>query len=401
MGLSKKEKKHFLLNRGVVEIIEKDSLERKLKSGRKLRVKLGIDPTASFLHLGSAAVLRKLKQFQNMGHQIVLIIGDFTATIGDPAGREEARKPLNRTEIKKNMENYLNQINLILDINKTEICYNSAWYAKKQQNFFYTLISKVTVQQSLERDDFLKRWKAGRPISILELLYPLLQGYDSVQVKADVEIGGTDQKFNLLMGRRVQKIFTQSEQDVLTIDLLIGADGIKKMSKTAGNFIKIDETPDLQFAQIMSLKDELMPLYFELLTDIPDKKISEIKNLIKHRGEGLKKIKSQLAFEIVKSFHGAIAAGTARRNFERVFMKKNIPAGMPVFKLNKSMNLKELLLKSGLALSGAASQRLIEQGAVSLDGQIIKDWRFEIKLTSLKPAVVLKIGKHRFLKIQQ
>lgn len=394
--MSKKEQIDSLFNRGVVEVIEKKHLEQQLKSGRKLRVKFGIDPTAPFLHLGHAAVLRKLRQFQDLKHQIVLVIGDFTATIGDPAGKEKTREPLTRKTVRENMKDYLKQAGLILNIKKTEIHHNSKWYEKKRPDFLYALISNITVQQSLERDDFSQRFKTGRSISILELIYPLMQGYDSVQVKSDIEIGGTDQKFNLLMGRRIQKLFNQPEQDILTVDLLIGADGVKKMSKTSGNVIKINEPPETQFAQIMNLKDELMPPYFELLTDVPDKKISDIKNFIKYPNGELKKVKSLLAFEIVKSFHGKSSAQKAALDFERVFKEKKEPSEIKEFKLVQPIILKEFLVKSGLAASGAASQRLIEQGAVSLGGKIIKDWRYEVKL---KSAEILKVGKHQFLKI--
>lgn len=394
--MSKKEKNDFLLNRGVVEIIEKNNLEQQFKNRRKLRVKFGIDPTAPFLHLGSAAALRKLRQFQDLGHQAVFIIGDFTAMIGDPAGREIARRPLTEAEIKLNVKDYLNQAGKIINLKKAEIYYNSDWFKKGGVKMILELTRAGSVQQILRREDFQKRIQAGRDIALLEALYPLMQGYDSVKVKADVEIGATEQKFNLLMGRRVQRYFGMPEQNVMIFKILIGTDGVKKMSKTSGNVIKIEETPDTQFAQVMNLKDESMPMYFELLTDIPDKKILEIGNLIKRPDGNLKKIKSQLAFEIVKSFHGKKAAEKALLNFDNIFKEKNTPDALKEFKITKPINLKELIVRAGLAVSGAASQRLIEQGAVSLNGEILKDWRGEIKF---KKSVVLKVGKHQFLKV--
>lgn len=396
MPLSKKEKLHFLLNRGVVEIIERNNLEAKLKSRRKLRIKFGIDPTAPFLHLGHAAALRKLRQFQDLGHRAVFIIGDFTAMIGDPVGRESARQPLSKTEIKRNIKDYLSQAGKIINIKKAEIYYNSRWFKKEGIKTILELSRAGSMQQVLRREDFQKRIQAGRDVTLLEALYPLMQGYDSIKVKADVEIGATEQKFNLLMGRRIQRYFGTPEQDVITFKILIGTDGVKKMSKTGGNFIKIAEAPDSQFAQIMNLKDELMPIYFELLTDVSDKKISEIKNFINRPSGELRKIKSQLAFEIVKNLHNQTAADKARLRFDSVFKEKQAPAALKKIKIIKPINLKELLVKSGLVLSGAAGQRLIEQGAVSLDGQVLKDWRSEIKL---KLPTVLKVGKHKFLKL--
>lgn len=394
--MSKKEKIDFLLNRGVVEIIEKNNLEQQLKNRRKLRVKLGIDPTAPFLHLGSAAALRKLRQFQDLGHQAVFIIGDFTAMIGDPAGRETARHPLTAAEIKLNVKDYLNQAGKIINLKKAEVYYNSDWFKKDGIQMILELTRAGSIQQILRREDFQKRIQAGRDITLLEALYPLMQGYDSVKVKADVEIGATEQKFNLLMGRRVQRYFRMTEQNIMIFKILIGTDGVKKMSKTSGNVIKIEEAPDTQFAQIMNLKDELMPMYFELLTDIPDKKILEISDLIKRPDGKLKEIKSQLAFEIVKSFHGKAAAGKALLNFNNIFKEKNTPIALNEFRIIKPINLKELIVKAGLAVSGAASQRLIEQGAVSLGGKVLKDWHSEIKLKS--PAI-LRVGKHQFLKV--
>ena len=273
-----------ILSRGVESVIEKDNLQKRLIDGKILRVKLGIDPTAKDLHLGHAVILRKLRQFQALGHQIVLIIGDFTAMIGDPSGRSEMRKTLTQEQIQKNMSAYLEQAGLIIDINKTEVRYNSEWYKDKNALFFLDLASKFTVARSLERDDFQKRIKEGHDIALSELLYPILQGYDSIAVKADVELGGTDQTFNVFMGRKVQRRFDMPEQDIMTLTLLEGTDGVHKMSKSLGNYIGLTETPSDMFAKIMSIPDTLMPKYFLLLTDkdMPDAPPKQAKQKLAH-----------------------------------------------------------------------------------------------------------------------
>src|SRR3990167_7601790 len=266
-----------LLERGVEEIIDKEHLKERLKKGEKLRVKLGIDPTAKDLHLGHTVVLRKLKQFQDEGHQAVFIIGDFTATIGDPSGRDTLRPNLTSEQIKENMKNYLTEASKVIAIKKAEIRYNSEWYKDKGVDFLMDLTSKFTVARILERDDFQKRLKDDRDISLLEILYPILQGYDSFEVKADIELGGTDQKFNLLMGRKVQKRFGQAEQDIVTTPLIEGLDGVKKMSKSSGNYIGLsDEAVDM-FGKVMSLPDDLMVKYFTLLTDVSQEDIELLK----------------------------------------------------------------------------------------------------------------------------
>src|SRR3989338_1504814 len=288
-----------ILERGVDEVIERDHLEGRLAKGDKLRVKLGIDPTASNLHLGHTVVLRKLRQFQDLGHQAVLIIGDFTGLIGDPSGRSAERPLLTEADVKENMRDYLKQAGKVLDLKKLEVRYNSEWFKDKKSDFIMDLMSRFTVARSLERDDFQKRLKANEDLSVTEILYPLLQGYDSVAIKADVELGGTDQKFNLLTGRRVQRRFGLPEQDILTVPLLVGLDGERKMSKSLGNYIGLSDQPAEMYAKVMSWADETMLKAFELLTDVD---MAEVKVWQKQLGP--RDFKARLAFEVTKIFHG-------------------------------------------------------------------------------------------------
>ncbi len=377
-----------LLTKGTDEVILKKHLEEKLKSGAKLRVKFGIDPTMRDLHLGHAVPLLKLKQFQDLGHQAILLVGDFTAMIGDPSGRANARKPLTKNEVQKNMADYIRQAAKILDIKKVEIRYNSEWYAREGMDFVVKITSRFTYAQLIEREEFQRRIKAKADISLLELIYPLLQGYDSVELKADVEIGGTDQKFNLLMGRKVQQRFNQPEQDIITVPLLEGTDGTKKMSKSSDNYIGLTEDPFKMFGKIMSIPDKIMSRYFQLLTEVPQKEIVDLSP----RDQKLK-----LAREIVNFYHGNKTAGQAQEEFIKVFSEGEAPSQIKTIKITpRSIGAKELLVKCDLAKSLSGAQRLIEQGAVSLDGQIVKDWRQKISIS--KPSI-LKAGKHHFIKL--
>jgi len=377
-----------LLERGVEETIIKKHLEERLASGKKLRVKFGIDPTMSDLHLGHAVPLLKLRQFQDAGHQAVLLVGDFTAMIGDPSGRTATRKPLTKTEIKSNMADYIKQAGKILDIKKVEVRYNSEWYSKKGIDFLVEITSRFTYAQLIEREEFKQRIAKGADITLLELIYPLLQGYDSVELKADVEIGGTDQKFNLLMGRKVQQKFGQPEQDILTVPLLVGTDGAKKMSKSYDNYIGLAENPFEMFGKVMSIPDKIMKKYFELLTNVVTEEIS---------GLALVDQKLKLAGEIVSFYHGNKEAEKAKEEFVRVFKEGEAPTDIEIKKITpSSIGAKELLVKLNLAKSLSEAQRLIEQGAISLDGQIIKDWRQEI---TIEKPTILKSGKHRFIKL--
>ncbi|MBI3337391.1 MAG: tyrosine--tRNA ligase [Candidatus Staskawiczbacteria bacterium] len=379
-----------ILGRGVAEIIEKESLKNKLLSGKQLRIKFGIDPTAPDLHLGHTVVLRKLKQFQDLGHKIIFLIGDFTATIGDPSGRMSQRQQLSKKEIKKNMKDYTKQASKILDIKKTEIRYNSEWYKKKKAIFLMELSSKITYARVIERDDFQKRIKENSDINMLELLYPILQGYDSVELMCDVELGGTDQKFNLLMGRKVQKRYDLPEQDIVTVPLLEGTDGVKKMSKSIGNYISLNELPVEMYGKIMAIPDGLILKYAELLTGMNNEEIINIPN---PRDQ-----KAVLAKEIVRIYYGEKEAQKAEKEFNAVFRDKEKPTDIPVFSTNREVYpILDLLYDSGLAESKNDAKRVIQGGGLKIAGDTITDWRKEIKI---KHNMIIKFGKHKFIEIK-
>lgn len=387
----------ILLGRAVNEIINRDSLEAKLKSGKILRVKLGIDPTAPDIHLGHTVSLIKLKQFQDLGHKAVLIIGDFTAAIGDPAGRFEYRKPLSPQIIMKNLKTYLKQIAKIIDIKKTEVCYNNKWFGKMTLKELFFLTSQVTIQQLIEREDFQKRMKSNQAIALIEVLYPLFQGYDSVMVKADVEIGGEDQKVNLLMGRRVQRVYKVPEQDILTTWLIEGVDGAKKMSKSFGNYIGIAEKPNVIFGKIMSIPDSLIIKYFRALTMIADSEIDKFEMELKSKKTNPRDIKGKLAYEIVKIYHGEKSAKEAEEEFNKVFRKHELPEKMPVVILKKgSYDAPDLLLKLNMVKSKGEARRLVNENAVKINGETVKDPKIKINAAS---GLVVQIGKKRFVKI--
>lgn len=379
-----------VLTRGVDEVIVAEHLRKELESGKKLRIKFGIDPTAPDLHLGHTVPLRKLRAFQELGHQAVLIIGDFTATIGDPSGRSEQRKQLSKEEVKKNLKTYLAQAKKVLDLDKVEIHYNSEWFAKEGLMKFYELTSKVTIQRAMERDDFQKRLADNKDVSTLEILYPLFQGYDSVKVKADVEIGGKDQKFNLLMGRRVQRGYDMKEQDIMTVPLIEGTDGVRKMSKSFGNYIGLTEKPELMLGKIMSIPDNLIIKYFELLTEVSG---DEIKKMVKEPANP-RDLKLRLAREIVAMYHSEAAAKKAEENFIKTFSKKEMPEEIKEVKV-KSKNILDILVETGLCASKGEARRNVEQGGVTVDGKIVKDFNFEVKSGN-----VIKKGKRHFVKIK-
>ena len=388
-----------LLTRGVEEVIEKKHLKIRLLSGEKLRVKLGIDPTAKDLHLGHTVVLRKLKQFQNLGHQIILIIGDFTATIGDPSGRNELRPQLSREQIQANLQNYLSQAGKVINIKNTEVHYNSEWYSKKGIVFLFELTSKFTIARQLERDDFQKRIKEERDISVTEILYPLLQGYDSVEVKADVELGGTDQKFNLLTGRRVQKRFGLTEQDIMTTPLLEGLDGVRKMSKSLGNYIGLSDSSTDMFGKIMSIPDDLMVKYFELLTEVGEVEIEQLRNDRLHPSlatKNPKQWKEKLAQEIVKIYHGEKEAETAEENFENTFSKGGVPEDMIEINVTRETFMSDILIAQNLITSKSEFRRLISEGAITNTDNGEKITNPEMKVSS----GTYKIGKRRFIKLK-
>ena len=396
--MSKEEKIKEILTRGVEEIIERPSLEKKLRSGKKLRVKLGIDPTGSELHLGHASVLRKLKQFQDLDHEIIFLIGDFTAKIGDPSGRKEERKPLTSKDIKQNMKDYVRQAGKILNIKKTQIRYNSEWYEKKDTSFLFELSSRFTVARVLERDDFQERMKEKKEISVLEILYPLFQGYDSVALEADIELGASDQKFNLLMARRVQKRYGQEEQDILTVPLLEGLDGQRKMSKSYNNYIAIEERSNEMYAKIMSLPDNLMWKYFELLTELSMDKIKDWQGQVEENKTNPKDIKAKLAFEITKSLHSQEKAKNAEGEFNKVFRDKELPSQIPEIVIKEQkLKIVDLLVKARLSPSKSDARRLVEQGGVKINKNFIKD---PFKEVDIKSGLVLRIGKRKIIKIK-
>ncbi|MBI5072022.1 tyrosine--tRNA ligase [Candidatus Falkowbacteria bacterium] len=383
-----------ILTRGVEEVIVKESLEKKLKSGKQLRVKFGIDPTGTDLHIGHAVPLRKLKQFQDLGHKIILLIGDYTARIGDPSGRDKTRPVLSEKEVKRNMKTYVAQAAKVIDIKKVEIRYNSEWYGKR--DFTYLLMdltSKITVARVLERDDFQKRLKEGSDIQMQEMVYPLLQGYDSVALQADVELGGSDQKFNLLMGRKVQKRYDQPEQDIITVPLLEGIDGEKKMSKSYGNYIALLDSPEDMFGKVMSIPDALILKYFELTTDVP---LEEARKNIEDNPMGAKK---RLAREIVTLYHSVKEAKEAEENFVKIFQKKEAPSEVLSFKLKvKSLNIVDLLTETGLAASRSEARRLVEQGGVKVGDKIINDINAVVEIPA--EGVLVQKGKRHFVKVK-
>ncbi len=388
-----------LIKRGTVEVIEEKELEEKLKRGTPLRVKAGFDPTAPDLHLGHTVLIQKLKHFQDLGHHIMFLIGDFTGMIGDPTGKSETRKPLSREEVLKNAETYKRQIFKILDPNKTEIVFNSQWMDKFTAVDFIRLCSRYTVARMLERDDFSKRFRENRPIAIHEFLYPLVQGYDSVAMKADVELGGTDQKFNLLVGRTLQRQEGMEPQVIITMPLLEGLDGVNKMSKSLGNYVGIEEPPADMFGKLMSISDDLMFRYYELLSDKAMAEIEKLRRDIKEGKVHPKKAKEDLAWEITARFHGRDEANKAREEFNRVFSKHNLPSDMPEISLarREDRSLSTILVESGLCKSKSEVKRLCRQNAISIDGKKITDPHYPLNMG--KDEMVIRVGKRRFLKV--
>jgi len=396
--LKNKEKIKELLTRGVEEIVDFKHLKNELESGKKLRIKLGIDPTAKEIHLGNAVVLRKLKEFQDLGHQVIFLIGDFTAKIGDPSGRVSSRKPLTDKEIKENMANYKKQVAKILDLERVEIRYNSEWYNKLKLNDFLSLTKLITLNKLLEREDFKNRLKKKLPLGVNEILYPILQGYDSFILKADVEIGGKDQLLNMLMGREIQEKLGQKPQDIITLSLLEGTDGVKKMSKSFNNFIGIDFEANEMFGKIMSIPDQLIIKYFILCTNLPLSEINEIKEKIE-KGENPRDFKAKLAYEIVKIYHGEKLAQKAEAEFNRIFKEKKLPTQIPVLKLkDKELKLVDLIKKTDLVPSKSEIKRLISQGGIKIDGKVERNWQKKIEI---KDKIIIQIGKRKFIQIEK
>lgn len=386
-----------IIERGVEEAIDKDSLMKKLTSGKELRIKLGIDPTAADIHLGHAVAMRKLRQFQDLGHKIVLIIGDFTTLIGDPSGRTTSRPALAREQIRDNMADYVNQISRVIDIKKAEIHYNSEWFEKKPMSFLMDLAGRFTVARLIEREDFQKRLNEGFNVSMLELLYPLLQGYDSIAIKADIELGGYDQRLNLLFGRKVQRAFNKSEQDAVTVPLLIGLDGVKKMSKSVGNYIRIDEKPEKMFAQLMTLPDNLMWNYFELLTDTEKKDIDALIIDVESGKIHPRDAKIKMAYSVVSIFHNKEAADFAKEEFVRVFQEKLLPSNIKIAKMEeKTINILDLLVGVNPIISKSEARRLVGQNGIRINGQIKNDPKETIMVM---PGIIIQFGKSKLFKI--
>ena len=389
-----------LIRRGADEILLESDLEKKLTRGKPLRVKAGFDPTAPDLHLGHTVLINKLRHFQDLGHHVMFLIGDFTGLIGDPSGRNITRKPLSKEDIKKNAETYQEQVFKILDPDKTEICFNSIWSEKLGAVGMIKLAARYTVARMLERDDFKKRFTANQPISIHEFLYPLLQGYDSVAMQADVELGGTDQKFNLLVGREFQKTEGQEPQVILTMPLLEGLDGVQKMSKSLDNYVGITEVPNNMFGKLMSISDQLMWRYFDLLSFKSVTEINRLKKAVSD-GDNPMEAKYQLASEIVGRFHGQTAAQKAKDEFIKIHRRHEIPDEMPEILLRMDSSgtlwLGHVLTQAGMVASTSEAMRKINEGAVRLDGQKVVDR--DLILVAGKSYVVA-VGKRKYSRIK-
>lgn len=403
------EEQAAVLRRGSLSIIPEDGLERKLarssETGQPLRVKLGLDPTAPDIHLGFAVVLRKLRQFQDLGHQVVIIIGDYTALIGDPSGRSATRPMLTPDQIKANAATYVDQLSVILDRTKTEVRFNSEWLAPLDFAQTIRLASRMTVAQVLERDDFRGRYAQGQPIALHELLYPLAQAYDSVCIQADVEMGGQDQMFNILAGRDLQRELGQDPQIAFLMPLLVGLDGAKKMSKSLGNYVGVRESPDVMFGKLMSIRDDMMESYFELCTDLPMDEIRSILDLASSERGNPKDAKRRLAREIVALYHGMEAAQAADAEFERVHARREVPSEVPEHRLDAADTVEgkvwicRLLVSAGLARSTSEGRRLVEQGGVSLDGDRVCDHRAQFEPDELADRL-LQVGTRHFRRLK-
>jgi tyrosyl-tRNA synthetase len=384
-----------LIRRGTDEILLEADLVERLKTGKPLRIKAGFDPTAPDLHLGHTVLLNKMRQFQDLGHTVLFLIGDFTGMIGDPSGKNETRPPLTREQVAENAVTYQKQVFKVLDPQKTQVCFNSAWMDKLSPVDLIKLAATHTVARMLERDDFHKRYTTGHAIAIHEFLYPLLQGYDSVAMQADVELGGTDQKFNLLMGRELQKHFGQKPQTVITLPLLPGLDGVKKMSKSLGNYIGIDEPPSEIFGKVMSLSDETMWEYFELISFRTLAEISRFKQEVVE-GKNPRDIKFLLAEEIVERFHDRAAAVLAHEKFVEQFQRGIIPDNLELKHLKAGMKIANVIKEAGLTASTSEAIRMIQQDAVKIDGNPVTDLQYVLKEGV---TITLQVGKRRFVKV--
>lgn len=385
---------------GVAEFINDEDMLKKLKKGKPLNIKLGADPTRPDIHIGHTVVINKLRTFQELGHKVYFLIGDFTAMIGDPSGKNTTRPMLTREEIEENGRTYAKQIFKILDPEKTEIVYNSSWIGKMTPAEFIKMSAQYTVAQMLERDDFTKRYKSGTPIGIHEFLYPLTQGYDSVALKADVELGGTDQKFNLLVGRAMQAAYGQEPQCVLTMPILEGIDGVNKMSKSLDNYISVVDTPKDMFGKTMRISDDLMYRWYELLTDITANQLSQLRTDVAEKRKHPREVKVNLAKFLIKRFHSESAAQAAEDEFNRIFVDKGLPDDVPDFEVEAEaqVGLPALMVKAGLVASNGEGSRMIQGGGVQIDSEKVSDPKLKVDLKSGQ-SFVIKAGKKKFVKI--
>ena len=389
-----------IISKNVVEILPESSLEKKIKksidNNIPLNIKLGCDPSRPDLHIGHSVVLNKLKDFQDLGHNIILVIGDFTAMIGDPTGRNKTRPQISLKETHDNAQTYIKQVSKILNIEKTRVVYNSKWLNEISFTKVIELCSKFTVAQFLEREDFSNRYKGGKPISLHEFMYPLAQAYDSVYLRSDIEIGGTDQKFNLLLGRQLQKEYNMSQQVTLTMPLLEGTDGVDKMSKSYNNYIAFNDSPNDMYGKILSIPDNLLLKYYLLVANISTQEIEDYKLLLKMDKITYRDLKRKLARDIIKIYYNEKFASQAEINFDKIFIKKDIPDDIPIYKMSMSEKIVDVIHNSNLVNSKSEIKRLIKQGAVKINEETVSDIQLTIDSTK---EVVVKIGKRKFLKI--
>ena len=384
-----------LLTRAVAEIITEDEMRAKLKLGRPLRLKLGLDPSRPNLHVGHAVGLRKLRAFQELGHTVVLIVGDWTAQVGDPSGRDESRQMLTPEVVQANAQTYMDQFFLVVDKDKTEVRWQSEWFTAFKLADVFNLTSRFTLADMLAHETFRKRWDEGRPLSLMELMYPLLQGYDSVAIQSDVEFGGTDQKFNNLAGRQLQASLGQAPQSVFLWPLLIGLDG-RKMSKSYGNTVDLTDPPAEMYGKVMSTADNVLVEYFTLATDVPMAEIREMEQALAANAVNPRDLKMRLGREIVTMFHGATAAREAEAEFVRIFQRRELPSDMPTVTVAAPTPLVDLLVTVGLAASKSEARRLIAQGGVEIGGERVKDAQ---AVVPAQEGLVVQVGKRRFVRV--
>ena len=390
-----------LISRGTEEVIPltdlRKKLEKSISDNKPLTVKLGCDPSRPDLHIGHGVVLQKLRDFQDLGHQAVLVIGDFTAMIGDPSERSKTRPQLTLEEAKVNAKSYIEQSKVLLDVKRLKVIFNSTWLNKMNFEDVIKLSSKYTVARMIERDDFTKRFESETPISMHEFLYPLAQAMDSVEINADVELGGTDQKFNLLVGRDIQREYGQNPQSIITLPLLEGTDGVEKMSKSYDNYIALDDSPEDMYGKIMSINDSMILKYYKLAVFADRKKVNEVKSLLKDDTNNPRDIKRSLAKDLVKKYYSEKEADLAQSSFDQIFVKRDNPENMQVRKIDSDVGLLELITEEGLVASKGEGKRLLNQNAIKINGQVCNDINFVI--SSSEKEFVIKVGKRRFLKV--